>query len=164
MKEFLAQYGWMLLWALVAAITLAIEAATAEMVSIWFTPGAIAALILSIWVDIFWIQLLVFLALSAVLLAVTRRYFRKHPLTGRAEELNADAIVGQTGVVQEPVDNVRGTGSVKIGPLEWTARSTDDSKIIPEGTIVVVREINGVKVICEAAPNAFLKSVPHAES
>lgn len=161
MNDFLAQYGWMLLWAAVTVMTLIIEASTAEMVSIWFTPGAIAALVLAIWVDIFWVQLLVFLAISAMMLMIARRYGKKHPKTGTGEELNAEAVIGATGVVNEPIDNIQGTGSVKVGPLEWTARSVSDSVTIPQGTVVVVRELNGVKLICEAVKEKPSKAAGH---
>ena len=150
MNAFLEQYGWMLLWAAVIVLALIIEASTAEMVSIWFVPGAVAALVLAIWVDIFWVQLLVFLAISAMMLMIARRYGKKHPKVEKGEELNAEAVIGATGVVHEPIDNIQGTGSVKVGPLEWTARSVSDSVTIPEGTVVVVRELSGVKLICEA--------------
>ena len=150
MNAFLEQYGWMLLWAAVIVLALIIEASTAEMVSIWFVPGAVAALVLAIWVDIFWVQLLVFLAISAMMLMIARRYGKKHPKVENGEELNAEAIIGATGVVHELIDNIQGTGSVKVGPLEWTARSVSDSVTIPEGTVVVVRELSGVKLICEA--------------
>ena len=154
MEQFFAEYGLMLLWAIIAISTLAVEATTVDMISIWFTPGALVAMILSIWVDIFWVQLLVFLALSAILLCLTRRYFKKHPQYGKDEKMNADAIVGKTGIVQEAIDNIRETGSVKVGALVWTARAAEASVTIPEGTVVIVKDIVGVKVICEPVSSA----------
>ena len=42
------------------------------------------------------------------------------------------------------VDNIRGTGTVKLGGIEWSARSTDGTPI-EEGKIVRVDRIEGVK-------------------
>ena len=149
MEQFFDAYGVMLFWAAVIVVTLVVEAHTAEMVSIWFTPGAVVAMVMAIWVKIFWVQFLVFLALSAILLVIARVYSKNHPRPGKNEKLNADAVVGATGIVQEPINNLLGTGSVKIGALVWTARSANEGVTIPEGTVVTVKELRGVKVICE---------------
>ena len=77
MKEFLIQHGAFIFWAAVAVVSLVVEAMTAELVSCWFAPSAIVSMILSTFVDLFWVQLLVFLVLSAILLAVVRRYVKK---------------------------------------------------------------------------------------
>lgn len=148
MREFLIQHGAFIFWAAVAAVSLIIEAVTAELVSCWFAPSAIVSMILSEFVDLFWVQLLVFLALSAILLAVVRRYVKKRLVTKDKTALNADGLIGRKGVVQETVNNIAETGSVKIHGLVWTARSFDDSEI-PAETVVTVREIQGVKLICE---------------
>ena len=151
MKDFLMQHGAFLFWAAVAVTSLIVEALTAELVSCWFAPSAIVAMILSGFVDIFWVQLLVFLVLSAILLAVARRYLKKRLAGKEKTDLNADSLIGKTGIVQDPINNITETGSVKISGLVWTARATDDREI-PAGTVVTVREISGVKLICEPAP------------
>ncbi|MBQ3639766.1 MAG: NfeD family protein, partial [Clostridia bacterium] len=69
MKDFLIQHGAFLFWMAVAIVSLIIEALTTELVSCWFAPSAIVSMILSGFVDIFWVQLLVFLVLSVLLLA-----------------------------------------------------------------------------------------------
>ena len=77
MKEFLMQHGIFLFWAAVAVVSLIVEAMTAELVSCWFAPSAIVAMLLSEFVEDFWIQLLVFLVLSALFLAFARRFLKK---------------------------------------------------------------------------------------
>ena len=62
--------------------------------------------------------------------------------------MNVDAVLGKLGVVQEQIDNLAGTGSVKVGSLVWTARSADGS-VIPAQSIITVKEVAGVKLICE---------------
>lgn len=148
MKEFLIQHGELLFWAAVAVISLIIEAITAELVSCWFAPSAIVCMILSGFVKIFWVQLLVFLVISAILLAFVRRIVKKRLKGKDKTALNADSLIGETGVVQETVNNITETGSVKTHGLVWTARSSGDAEI-PAGTVVIIREIQGVKLICE---------------
>ena len=148
MKELFVEYGMTFVWLGIAIATFVVESLTSDMVAIWFTPGAIVAMVLSFWVDLIWVQVLVFLVLSTALLILTRLYYKKHPMSKRGEAMNADSVIGARGIVQETVDNLHGKGSIKVGSLVWTARSTDDS-IIPEGATVIVREISGVKLICE---------------
>ena len=147
MKDFLIQNGAFIFWAIIAVIALIIEALTAELVSCWFAPSALVAMILSPFVKNFLIQLAVFLGLSMLLLAVGRTIVKKK-LNLRKTSLNADSLIGKTGVVQEPINNISETGSVKIAGLVWTARSVHGEEI-PEGAVVVIREIQGVKLICE---------------
>lgn len=150
MKDFLVEHGAFLLWGAVAILSLVVETMTTELVSCWFSPAAIVSMILSGFVDNFWIQLIVFLAISVLLLVFARGFFKKKLLQKQSESaLNADGLVGKNGVVQEEVDNIRETGSVRIAGLVWSARSTDDNTKIPVGTVVTVREIRGVKLICE---------------
>lgn len=147
MKEFLVQNGAFIFWATIAVLAIIIEAMTSELVSCWFAPSALVAMILSPFVKAFWIQILVFLGLSVLLLAIGRSLLKKK-LAVRKTNLNADSLIGKTGVVQEPINNISETGSVKIAGLIWTARSVNGEEI-PEGSVVIIREIQGVKLICE---------------
>lgn len=152
MKDFLIQNGAFIFWAIVAVLALIIEAMTAELVSCWFAPSALVAMILSPFVKTIWIQVIVFLGLSILLLAIGRGLVKKK-LDTKKTNLNADSLIGKTGIVQEPINNISETGSVKIAGLIWTARSVTGEEI-PEGSVVVIREIQGVKLICELKKDA----------
>ncbi len=146
MGAFFAEYGLMLFWAAIAILAFAVEAATADIVSIWFIPGAVISMILSLWVDKFWIQLVVFFVFSVGMLLLTGKHFRKK--NAKQTDFNADSVIGTVGTVQETVDNLRETGSVKVKGLVWTARSTEDGVTIPKGALVEIKAISGVKLIC----------------
>ena len=60
-------------------------------------------------------------------------------------------LLGKEAVVTEDINNTHATGAVKIKGTVWTARSSDDSEI-PEGEIVIVKAIEGVKLIVERKP------------
>ncbi len=149
MGEFLAEYGLALLWIAVTAAAVVIETQTCDLESIWFVPGAVVALILSLIPLSFWVQLVVFMALSAVSLIVFNLFFKKR-LRPKAEvKTNVDALIGAHCIVEEEINNLYEKGSVKVRGLIWTARSANDAVIIPAGSLVTIVNISGVKLICE---------------
>ena len=133
-----------IIWLVLLVLFLLTEAATVTMVSLWFAVSALAALIVSLLGGPVWLQTLLFLVVSAVLLALLRPLVRKY-VTPRVTATNVDSVVGSTGLVTASIDNVTAAGQVKLGAMEWTARSTSGVPI-PEGTLVKVDRIEGVKV------------------
>lgn len=135
------QYVW-----IAAVVLLAIlEGATSQMICIWFVIGAAAALITSIFTDVVWIQMVVFVAVSMVTLLLTRPLVKK-ALSFQKEETNAGRYIGQKGVVIETIENNAGKGQVNIAGNIWTARSVDGT-VIPKGDPVRVDSIEGVKLM-----------------
>jgi len=134
------------LWIALFVIFLITEAVTAQLATIWFAAGALVALILELaGVESIAIQVVVFLAVSAVTLIATRPLVKKM-ISKKAVATNADRNVGCEAVVTEAIDNLAATGAVKINGNVWTARSVDDSPI-EAGTIVITEKIDGVKMI-----------------
>ena len=132
-----------IIWFGAMLLFLLIEANTVTIVSAWFAGGALAALIASFFGGPMWLQVLLFFAVSIILLAALRPVVKKHFIP-KLEKTNVDAVVGTTGCVLSSIDNIQATGRVKIGGMEWTARSTTGEPIA-EGTIVTVDRIEGVK-------------------
>ena len=121
-----------------------LETYTVSMTSVWFAAGSLGALVLSLLGLPIWLQLVVFLVVSGVLLSLLRPLVKKH-FTPRVTATNVDSVIGAKGKVTEAIDNVTSVGQVKLGALPWSARSTDGSKI-SEGALVQVDRIEGVKV------------------
>lgn len=121
------------------------EAVTAQLVSIWFLIGAIAALIAAFFGANLIIQIIVFIAVSVLALVITRPLVKKY-INPKKEHTNADRVIGQVGIVAEDIDNIKATGQVKADGKIWTARATDNS-IIPSGCEVIIEKIDGVKLI-----------------
>lgn len=136
-------------WLIVFIVLIGAELATLQLVSIWFAVGALGALIASLAGAGIEIQLVVFIALSLLLLILvkptTSRLMRKN-----VTKTNVDSLVGQTGKVTSLINNLNGYGTVSVRGQEWTAASLDDQVIIEEGTTVIIRKISGVKLIVEA--------------
>lgn len=136
-------------WLVAMVIFIAAEAMTVSLVSIWFAAGALGAIIVALTGGSLTFQVTVFLALAIVLLFCLRGIVRKH-FTPRITRTNVDSVIGATGVVVTPVNNIAALGQVRIGGVEWSARSTDNSHI-PAGTLVKVDRVEGVKVFVSPA-------------
>jgi len=144
----MGEAGWLLWLALLVVFGIA-EAATVSMVSLWFMGGSLAAMVAQLLGAGFWWQVVIFLAVSAVLLACLRPFVKKY-IKPKQTATNTDAIIGKQAVVTEMVDNLRGTGTLKLEGKEWSARSVSDETIQP-GTVVKVVKIEGVKLLVEPA-------------
>ena len=142
------QYSWMFWIAAIVVFGIA-EAATVNMVSLWFVGGAVAALIADLLGAGGWLQLIVFFAVSAALLASLRPFVKKF-ISPRKVATNADMAIGREAYLTQTVDNIRGTGALKLDGKEWTVRSMND-EILPEGTLVRIVKLEGVKLFVEPA-------------
>lgn len=132
---------------LVAMIALFIvEAATVNLLTLWFAFGALAALIASLFGAELWLQITVFIAVTVITLIPTRKLAKKYFGKTKHQPTNADTVIGKDCVVTETIDNLISVGAVKCMGKVWTARS-ENGEIIPEGEIVVAKEISGVKLI-----------------
>ena len=136
-------------WLIAMVIFIAAEAMTVTLVSIWFAAGALGAILVALLGGSLTLQVAVFLALSVVLLLSLRSIVRKH-FTPRITRTNIDSVIGATGIVITPVNNIAALGQVQVGGMEWSARSTTGSHI-PAGAVVKVDRIEGVKVFVSLA-------------
>ena len=132
-------------WIGLIVVTAAVEAATVQLVTVWFAVGGVAGLIAYAAGLEIWLQILIFTIVSAVALAVTRPLVKKFT-NGRRMPTNADRFIGEKAVVTEKIENDLSKGAVKIGGLEWTARSVD-SETAEVGEQVTVEAIEGAKLI-----------------
>ena len=131
-------------WLGALLLFLVLEGATAAVTSLWFVLGALAALIVALLDWPVWFQVGVFLAVSVTALILLRPLVKKF-IDPKKEKTNVDAIVGKQGVVLDTIDNIAGTGRVKLEGMEWTARSAT-GETIEKDTVVTVERIEGVKV------------------
>ncbi len=129
-------------WAAIFVMALVIEGATMVLISIWFVPGALTALVLSLLgVPTPW-QIVVFLVLTVATFIVGLKVRRKKTKT------NIDALIGKIVVITEEVNNIEGRGTGKLSGQLWTVRACDGSEPLTPGDLAVVVAIEGVKLIC----------------
>lgn len=135
-----------IVWLVAMIVLLIVEAIVPGLVSIWFAIGALAALVSALLGAPLWLQMVWFLVVSVVALALTRPLVKKY-VNGRVQPTNADALIGRDCVVTEDIDNIAGTGAVKVDGKVWTARSVDENVHFQAGSIVTAVRIEGVKLI-----------------
>ena len=135
---------YIIIWLILLVIFLIVEAACPiHLVSLWFAAGALVAAIVSMLGGPVWLQIVLFLVVSVSLLVALWPITKKF-LQPKISPTNVDANIGIQCYVTAAVDNLAAQGQIKLNGLEWTARSTT-GETIPEGTLVQVDRIEGVK-------------------
>ncbi len=134
-------------WIALTVILVIVEALTVQLVTIWFAAGSLAAVIAAFaGADTMW-QFIIFAAVSLIALLVSRPYVKK-VIQKKAVPTNADRCIGKQAVVIQTISNRDASGQVKVEGAVWSARSGDDS-VIEEGETVLIKKIEGVKVVVE---------------
>ncbi len=133
------------LWLVVIVTTLVVEASTAGLVTIWFSAGALVALISSYLGINFPLQIIIFIVVSAIALLCTRPLV-KSKIHKNKVKTNADLVIGKQAIVVEDICPIDGKGQVKVDGKIWSARS-ENSENIPKDELVTVEKIEGVHLI-----------------
>ena len=138
-----------IIWLVLTVAFLAAEAATVTVISLWFAAGALAAMVTALLGGGIWLQAGIFVLVSAAALTALRPLVRKY-LKPKLTATNVDSVIGTEGIVTIGIDNIAAAGQVKLGGMEWTARSTSGEPI-PQGTRITVDRIEGVKAFVSPA-------------
>ena len=137
-----------IIWLVILIVLLVIEVITLGLSTIWFAGGALIAFIAALIGANVWVQTVLFLVVSIILLLFTRpvvmRFLNKYKTT-----TNAESLIGQQAVVTQTINNLMGRGEVFVNGMEWTARSEQNQDTIEKDTVVRILRIDGVKLIVE---------------
>ena len=132
------------IWLGIVIALILIELLTVNLVTVWYVASGIVSLVLSIFIDSFFVQFLVFVILGTILLVTTRDYLIK--LIGpKNEKTNLDRVIGMTAIVTEEIKKNM-PGEVKVDGKRWTAVA--NKKIKVDSTVKVL-DIDGVKLKVE---------------
>ena len=133
-------------WLVLLIICIGIEVATLGLTTIWFAGGSLAAIFVTVVGAPIWLQAVIFIMVSLLLLFFTRpiavKYFNKDRV-----KTNVESMVGRQAIVISEIDNLQSMGQVTVSGQEWSARSADERVKIAVGAVVTVVAINGVKLI-----------------
>jgi len=139
------------IWLVILILAICIEVGTMGLSSIWFAGGALIAVLAAMLSLPVWLQILLFLLVSILLLVFTRpiavKYFNKDRV-----RTNVESMIGRQAIVVSEIDNLQGIGQVTVGGQEWSARSEDEQKRFAVGTVVEVVAVSGVKLIVREDP------------
>jgi membrane protein implicated in regulation of membrane protease activity len=135
-------------WLIAMVVLIIVELATLGLTTIWFACGALVGAIAAALGAPVLMQILLFIAVSfAVLLPVRPiavKYFNKDRV-----RTNIESMIGRQAVVVSEIDNLQGIGQVSVNGMEWSARSTINEVKLQVGCVVVIRAVDGVKLIVE---------------
>ena len=137
----------MIFWLVLFVVLLVVEIATMGLTTVWFAGGALIAFFAAYIHLGIGLQIVLFLAVSILLLVLTRpiavKYFNQE-----REKTNVDSLIGQNAVVKEEINTIKATGRVEVNGMEWSAK-TEHTEIIEVNTVVSIKGIQGVKLIVE---------------
>ena len=135
-------------WLIASGVFFIIEMITLGFLVFWFGIGALLAMITSFFTDNIIIQSSVFVISSGLLIFATKPFIKKFAKNNDTVPTNVYSLVGKIGKVTEDVDNIQGTGIVKVAGEEWSA-ICNGNITISKGTEIKVVEIRGVKALVE---------------
>ena len=133
-------------WIVIFVVLLIIEIVTLGLTTIWFAGGALAGFIAANLGAPIWLQIVLFLVVSILLLFVTRPIAVKY-LNQKRVKTNYEGVIGKVVKVTEKIDNFNATGTAVCNGQEWTARAEDDSDVFEPGTLVSVVNVSGLKLV-----------------
>ncbi len=137
-------YAMLIVWGAVMVVTIIAEVATTQMISIWFSCASLVSLVLACFNAPRWAQFCVFVAMTALLLILTRPIVKK--LKKQYVRTNADMNIGKTAIVTETIHNGLSQGRATIGGVSWKAVSADGN-VIEKDETVTIQDIEGAKLI-----------------
>ena len=122
-----------------------VEIVTTGLVSIWFAGGALIALFAAMLGFSTGVQIFVFIAVSAVLIILLRKYAvgLAKKKTGKTD---LDRIIGQDIILTQTINPQNNSGKAMINDVEWKVKS-QTGEIIEEGTLCSVVDIEGVRLV-----------------
>ena len=141
----LGDYDWVA-WLGLAVVLGIVEVTSLDLVFAMLAAGAIAAAGTALVTDNLLVQALVAMVVSVAGLAVVRPVALRHLHTPHAIQTGTAALVGERGLVLEPVS--RDDGRVKVKGEVWSARTYDPhASVIEAGRSVQIVEIDGATAL-----------------
>ena len=134
-----------IVWCVVAVAVLLLEIATVgAMTSIWFTVGAVVALVLALLKLGTMIQIVAFVVVSVVAL-LTIRPLAANYLRGNVVATNYDSLIGTMVKVTKEITE-DSWGEITVSGMTWSAVEVNH-ETVEVGSHVKVLAIEGAKVI-----------------
>lgn len=131
-----------ILWLIVIVLLVFLEVSTINLVCVWFIFSGIVSLILSFFIDSFYIEFAVFVLLGLILMILTRPILVKK-LQRKNVKTNSDRVLGMEGVVTEEISKLK-VGEVKVDGKRWSAISDEKCDV---GATIIVERLDGVKLV-----------------
>ena len=133
-------------WLIIAGLCLVIEIYTVGFFIFWFGIGALFALLVSFLTSNLFIQIVVFLVSSSLLVILTKPLMKKFTKNEKTVPTNFFSLSGKQGIVTKKIDSDNSTGQVKVKGELWSAISDKD---IEKDAKVKILGVDGVRLKVE---------------
>jgi membrane protein implicated in regulation of membrane protease activity len=135
-----------LLWLIAAGLFAAGEVASLDFVLLMFAGGAVGGMALALIGAAAFAQVIAFIVVSGVLLALVRPIATRHLTQGTPLQLDGvNTVIGRTARVTRPVDG--DGGRIRLGADEWSARTQHRGETFAEGQTVRILSIDGATAV-----------------
>jgi membrane protein implicated in regulation of membrane protease activity len=135
-----------LLWMIASGLFVAGEVASGDLVLLMFAGGALGGMLVALAGGAVAVQVLAFIAASALLVAVVRPAAKAHLENRVPGHLDGvQALIGRTARVTRPVDG--SSGRIQVGADEWSARAQYGGETFDVGTTVRILQVDGATAV-----------------
>jgi membrane protein implicated in regulation of membrane protease activity len=135
-----------LLWLIASGLFVAGEMASLDLVLLMFAGGALGGMTVALLGGATILQMIAFIVVSGVLLAVVRPIAKKQLVNSTPLQLDGvDTLIGRTARVTKDID--ASGGRIRMGADEWTARSQHSGESFAVGETVRILEVDGATAV-----------------
>lgn len=137
-------------WLIASGIFFVGEIITVGFLLFWFGVAGLITMVVSFFTSNIIIQSVVFLVTSVILILSTKPFVKKF-VNKETIVTNVNSLIGKKAIVIQEINNLQGTGQIKISGEIWSAQNESDS-IISENQEVEIIKVEGVKLIVKQIP------------
>lgn len=134
----------MISWVLIFVVTLIVELETSNLTTIWFCISSVVTIICGVLFANPYVQLIIFIALSLILVLATRPLTKKM-MQKEIIKTNSDRLIGMVGIVSSAIIPNE-IGEVKVDNSLWRAVN-NDNLTFAVGEKVLIDAIVGIKLV-----------------
>jgi membrane protein implicated in regulation of membrane protease activity len=135
-----------LLWLIAAGLFAAGEIVSLDLVLLMFAGGAVAGMTVALLGGATVLQMVAFIAISGLLLAVVRPIARRHLIERTPLQLDGvDSLIGRTAKVTREIDFAG--GRIRMGADEWSARTQHSGESFAVGDVVRILQVDGATAV-----------------
>jgi membrane protein implicated in regulation of membrane protease activity len=135
-----------LLWLIAAGLFAAGEIVSLDLVLLMFAGGALGGVAVALLGGATVLQMVAFIAISGVLLALVRPIATKHLTQRTPLQLDGvDSLIGRTAKVTREIDF--SGGRIRMGADEWTARTQHSGEAFAVGETVRILQVDGATAV-----------------
>ena len=135
-----------LLWLIAAGLFAAGEIVSLDLVLLMFAGGALGGLAVALLGGATVLQLVAFIVVSGLLLAVVRPIAKRHLIERTPLQLDGvDSLIGRTAKVTRDIDS--SSGRIRMGADEWSARTQHSGEAFAVGDTVRILQVDGATAV-----------------